>query len=175
MNILKLLALLAAILASAQVFAADPRPLSPTEQRAAELEAEAKEARKEVAKEKELARAAAKAEWAQKSHLEAWSIRGQSVVDAVQYAGGKTAQGLATVDGYIGAGVAYPVNLVTAGAFAAAEGSKSYAAKAWDNKPKTEVALRVGETEVKVDVQPAIDAVKETIDAAADIVAPEQK
>jgi hypothetical protein len=83
------------------------------------------------------------AEKMRRSGLTFWQARaedGQGVVDGMQYAGGKTVQGLATVDGYVGAGVAYPVNLITGGAFALAEGSKSYAAKAWDNEP-TQVAV----------------------------------
>lgn len=141
-NILKMIALALAILLSAQVFASEP---TPAQTEVAEAEAQLKAAQQKAALEKEMARSKAKAEWASKTHLEAWQARGQAVVDGAQYAGGKALQGLATVDGYIGYGVTYPMALVTDGAFKVAAGSKDYAAKAWDNE-ETQVAVKT-ETE----------------------------
>lgn len=136
-NIIKFAAI--AVLALSASFVSANQPLTPTQEKAARLEAEAKAAQEEVAKERAMAKAQAKAAWDSKTFTEAWKIRGQNTVDASQYVGGKAVQGLATVDGYIGAGVAYPVIFVTAGAFDLAAGSKEYAAKAWDNEVQVAV------------------------------------
>lgn len=121
---------------------------SPEEQAVIDAEAKAVATRKALEEKKAIEAARKKAEWNSKTFTEAMAIRGQATVDAAQYVGGKTVQGLATADGYIGAGVAYPVNLIAASAFGLAEGSKAYAAKAWDNEP-TQVAVKADAPETK--------------------------
>jgi hypothetical protein len=132
MNILKMIALLVCVLGlgSTLVRAAEP---SPEERVVAAAEAQAQAARQALAEKKAMDSAKKKAEWASKTHLEAWSIRGQSVVDASQYGVGQVSRGLCNADGYVGMAVAVPSAYLTAAAFSGAEASKTYAAKAWDN------------------------------------------
>lgn len=133
-------------------FADSPKPLSQEEQQLADAEAKAVAARKAVEEKKAMEAARRKAEWSSKTFTEAMAIRGQSCVDASQYVGGKVMQGVANADGYIGAAITYPAAYVTAGAFSLAEGSKNYANNAWNNETKTEVALKVGDKEVKTEI-----------------------
>ena len=150
MNILvKFALLLGAILTAAQVFAAEPTPV---QQEVAVAEAQLKAAQQKAAMEKELAKSKARAEWASKSFTEAWKIRGQACIDASQYGVGQVGRGICNADGYVGAAVAYPAAYVATAAFSGAEASKNYAVTAWDNEPKTEVAIRVGDKEVKASV-----------------------
>lgn len=135
-------------LVSTAVFATEP---TPAEKRVAELEAQTNAARVAALQEKEMARAQAKAEWASKSFGEAMRIRGQNCIDASQYVGGQVSRGICNADGYVAGAIAYPSAYVMATAFSGAEVSKSYANNAWNNE-ETQVALKVGDKEVQVQV-----------------------
>lgn len=133
-----------------QVFADSPK-LSPEQQAIVDAETQLVEARKAEALKREQAKATARAEWDALTVGQAWARRGQSVVDAGQYGVGQASRGLCNADGYLGTAVAFPSAYLTAAAFSGAEASKQYASTAWDNTPKskTEVAVKVGDKEVK--------------------------
>lgn len=151
--IIWLVALILGILAASS-FAAEPKPRIPEQSAVKEAEAKLAEAKKAEALRKERLRAEAKADWNSKTLGEAWAIRGQSVVDATQFAGGRAVQYVAKADATIGHyGVVVPATYVATTIDALAKGSGAYADNAWNNEPEQkEVALKAGPVEVKVDV-----------------------
>lgn len=150
---LKLVALLALILSAAQFVHAADTVRSPEEQAVIDAEAKAVAARKAVEEKKAIEAARKKADWNSKSFTEAWGIRGQAVLDSAQWTGGRAVQYVAKADATIGHyGFVVPSAYVATSVDALAKGAKAYADGAFDNAPKTEVAIRVGEHEVKASV-----------------------
>lgn len=150
MNILKYALLLAALFCvSLPCLAADP--LTPTQEKAAKLEAEAQAAQIEVAQEKALAKARRKAEWASKTWGEAMAARAQGAVDYSQWGLGRASEYSSYADGKVVEYVIVLPGQFVQSAFGTVEAhSKDLADNAFNNKP-AQVAVKAGPVEVKVD------------------------
>jgi hypothetical protein len=144
MNILKTALIAGLFCVSLPCLAADP--LTPTQEKAAKLEAEAKAAQIEVAQEQALEKARRKAEWASKTWSEAMAIRGQACVDYSQWGVGRAAEYSSYADGKVVEYVIVLPGQFIQGCFTTTEaGAKDLADGAFNNAPK-QVAVKAPET-----------------------------
>lgn len=146
----KFILTLVAALITTTAFADAPKPTP--QQRAEEAGVKAKQAVLE-AEAKAQSRAAEAARRASLTFTEARIEDGRTALGGLTWVGAQGVRGVANADGYVAAGIAYPAAYVSGGSFVAAEWAKDKATKAFDAPvAQTEVALKVGDKEVKATV-----------------------